>query len=316
MCRMSEGLLKYVDIFCDFLKRKGSSQHTVRAYRLDLTQFLDFLREELGLDDPRPSEVDRLAVRHFLGTLARSGYDRASLARKLSAVRSFFVFLRREGAVEVNPASSVRPPKGGGRLPRFVDVDRMRALLDSLPKGTILELRDRAILELLYGAGLRIGELVRLDVDSLDLLTGTLRVRGKGKRERVIPLGRAALSALRSYVLKRGELLSEGGRRPKDPRALFLNAWGGRLTERGAYGLVRRLLLRFLSPGDAHPHILRHTFATHLLDGGADLRAVKDLLGHSRLSTTQVYTHVTPEKLKSIYAQTHPRAERKAEEER
>jgi len=237
-----------------------------------------------------------------------------ALARKLAAVRSFFTFLRREGTIGGNPAISVRPPKGGGKLPRFVDLERMRAILDSLPGETALEVRDRAVLELLYGAGLRIGELVRLDVSSLDLLTGTVRVHGKGDRERVVPLGRAALRALRSYLLRRGELLRRT-QRPKDPDALFLNAWGGRLTERGAYGIVRSKLFLSLGSRDAHPHILRHTFATHLLDAGADLRAVKDLLGHSRLSTTQVYTHITPERLKRVYVQAHPRAERRETEE-
>jgi len=308
-------LLLHIASFCRALSEGGASPHTVRAYRGDLEQFVSFLREELGLEDPRPSEVDRLAVRHFLGTLARRGYSRKALGRKLAAVRSFFSFLRREGVTGTNPAISVRAPKKEEKLPRFVDVEKMQALLDSLPGETVLELRDRAIMELLYGSGLRIGELVRLDVNSVDLLSGTVRVHGKGDRDRVVPLGRAAVSALRSYLSRRGELLSRRTERPKDPDALFLNVWGGRLTERGAYGIVRSKLLPFLGSKDAHPHILRHTFATHLLDGGADLRAVKDLLGHSRLSTTQVYTHITPERLKRVYAQAHPRAEKRKTEE-
>jgi integrase/recombinase XerC len=277
------------------------SPRTVEAYRIDLLQFCDHLRGQMGRV-PSPPEVDRAAVRGFLGHLARAGFKKRSIARKLTAVRSLFGYLTREKTVPNDPTAGIRSPRPERRLPRFLDEEEARIAVEMPFPEDAAGARDRAILELFSGGGVRLGELSGLDLDAVDVETGTARVLGKGDKERIVPIGRKAAEALRLYLDRRADLIPV-----PDERALFLNRLGRRLTDRGIQGIVSKRLLR-ATGRRLSPHALRHTFATHLLNAGADLNAVKELLGHVSLSTTQVYTHVSVEHLKKVYRQAHPRA--------
>lgn len=297
----------YIHTFLTHMEKEAfSSPYTVQAYRGDLLQFVDFLRRELRVEEVTPKEVDKLAIRHFLGTLGREGYARRSVARKLASIRAFLGYLCREGILERNPALLVRSPKLDKQLPSFLNPDQAERAMDLPSVENVLGVRDRAILELFYGTGIRLGELVALDRQSVDFLGETIRVRGKGDRQRLLPLGREALKALRAYIVRRGELL-ERAKENGDGEAFFLNGYGKRLSRRGVQKIVGRWL-SLVSAGRTNPHVLRHSFATHLLDAGADLRAVEELLGHVSLSTTQIYTHVTADRLRKIYEQAHPRS--------
>jgi integrase/recombinase XerC len=281
--------LQYLDV------ERGASPHTLRSYATDLTEFTRFLAAERieGLAD-----ADTRAVRAFLAALHRRRLSKASIARKLAAIRSCFRFLARRGVLEVNPARQVRSPRLGRRLPSVLPKDEATQLLDVAPEPTAAGTRDRALLELLYASGLRVAEGCGLDLDDLDEARRTVRVLGKGDRERVVPVGEVALQALDAYLSMRG--------RQRGP--LFLNARGGRLTPRSAHRIVKRLARRAGLSQRVTPHTLRHSFATHLLGEGADLRLIQELLGHRRLSTTQRYTHVSPEHLMRVYDAAHPRA--------
>ncbi len=281
---------------------RGFSDHTLKAYERDLFDFVAFLRsysEGIG-----PMDVNKPLLRAYLAGLSRRGYSRRTIARKLSSIRSFMRYLCREGIIPANPASSVSSPRSERRLPTFLNVEQACRAMELPPRTDPLGLRDRAILELLYGEGLRLSELAGLNLSSVDIPGGTIRVTGKGGKERIIPLGRKAAEALRDYLAVRGKLLGRDG----DKEALLLNFRGRRLSGRSVERIVKRYLLRVSEAEGLSPHVLRHTFATHLLDAGADLRAVKELLGHSSLSTTQIYTHVTVDRLRKIYEQAHPRA--------
>ena len=299
---------KSVGRFLDYLRdQRHLSEHTVRAYASDLRQFGEYLNERPGRDlPPGPKEIDTLAVRGFVARLSRSGLGKASIARKLSAVRSFLGHALRDGRIEVNPAEEVPSPRVPRGLPRDLTVDEMFNLLDHIEGDDPAALRDRAILELLYAAGLRVGELTSLDQHDVNLSGGIVRVLGKGGKERLVPFGDKAGKALRAWREKSSGLRAKGG----EP-ALFLNLRGGRLTARS----VRRILAKRLSEAAVRarvsPHALRHSFATHLLGAGADLRAIQELLGHSSLSTTQRYTHVSTDALMRVYDKSHPRAQRK-----
>jgi integrase/recombinase XerC len=291
----------------DLRVERRASAHTVRNYGVDLQQFVDWLAARGPI--PPMKAVDPLLLRGFLA----SGYpdwSPATTARKLSALRSLFAYFVRRGWREDNPAKAVDAPKQRKKLPRFLPVDEAFALVEA-PKGEEpLALRDRAMLELMYASGLRVSELVGLDVPDLDLSAGVVRVLGKGNKERMVPVGRFARAALGAWLAVRRQVLAKGGGR--GGAALFLNAAGGRLTARS---VARRLDAAALKAGlDRHvnPHALRHTFATHLLEGGADLRAIQELLGHASLSTTQRYTHVNLDRLMAVYDQAHPRAKREA----
>jgi integrase/recombinase XerC len=295
----------------DLSDQRHLSPETLRAYASDLRQFGDYLRETAG-NHPRPGPggIDKLAVRGFIARLGRSGLGKASVARKLSAVRAFFEHATRTGRIENNPAAGVPSPRVSRPLPRDLTVDQVFGLLDG-PKirdDDPIARRDRAILELLYAAGLRVGELVSLDLGDLDLASGLVRVLGKGRKERVVPFGSKAASAVRAWLETAGALRA----RARTPEALFLNPRGGRLTDR----TVRRILVRRLQEAALQarvsPHGLRHSFATHLLGAGADLRAIQELLGHASLSTTQRYTRVDTEGLMRVYERAHPRARRRA----
>lgn len=280
---------------------RGASRHTLKAYRTDCVEFIEIMRGS-GLD---PLDPGRRGVEVFFSTLYRR-HAPASIARKLAAVRGLFRFLKRRGVVQVNPFQGVRGPKQPRRLPDFLPVDEAFVLLDAKVPEDPIGLRDRAILEVLYGGGLRVAELVGLDLSRLNLSAGEARVLGKGGKERVVPLGSKAIAALRAYLEVRPSLL----RGRKDTPALFLNRFGGRLTTRSVGRLIERAVLRAGLGRRVHPHTLRHSYATHMLDGGADLRDIQELLGHARLSTTQRYTHVTLARLREVYDRAHPRAHR------
>ncbi len=286
---------------------RRASPETLRAYEKDLLAFHEFLaRDFLGKDpgDVRPEEVDPLAVRSFLASLTRAGLSKRSQARTLSAVRSLFRFACREGTLKVNPAQVVRTPKFTARLPRHLRPGEVEKLVEAPAGSEPIERRDRAILELLYAAGLRVGELVSLDWGDVDLSSRTLRVLGKGGKERMVPFGRTAADALKAW--------REVADTIRDPQVegdpIFLGTQGRRLSDRIVRALVDKWVGQASIASGVHPHTLRHTFATHLLEGGADLRSIQELLGHASLSTTQKYTHLEVERLLSVYRQAHPRA--------
>lgn len=278
---------------------RNAAAHTVRAYAQDLQQFVAHLRGELGRE-PGPQDVDHLAIRSFLASLHRRGLKKVSAARRLSALRTFFRFLCREGILTRNPARLIVAPRVEKRVPAPLDEREVDALL-AAPGAGIAPLRARALLELLYATGVRCAELVSLDVAQVDLEERTLRVLGKGSKERIVPFGRAAARALQDWLPARARL------RPRCS-ALFLNARGGRLSDRSVRTILTREVQRTALERHASPHTLRHSFATHLLERGADLRAIQELLGHASLSTTQRYTHVNTRHLLEIYRKAHPRA--------
>ncbi len=292
--------------FEDFARALGGrSVATQRAYRSDLCSFAEWASRG-GLDGPE--RVQRILLRRYLAYLSTRRYARASVARKAAALRAYFSWCRRRGLIDADPARGLSAPRSSGRLPRVLSHAELDTLLDPKTKGAVgddpgaaaLELRDTAVLELLYAAGLRVAELCGLERSGLDLGARIVTVTGKGDKERQIPIHDAAAASLGAW-LERGR--AQLARPQSPPGAVFLNRVGNRLGPRD----VRRILDR-RSPVPTHPHALRHSFATHLLDGGADLRVVQELLGHSSLQTTQVYTHVSKERLVSVYKGTHPRA--------
>ncbi|MBU0573489.1 MAG: tyrosine recombinase XerC [Candidatus Margulisbacteria bacterium] len=280
---------------------RNLSPHTVKNYAIDIRKFLGFIKDK----NVAPGQVDRVIAREYLYSLEGEGFSRRSLARKISSLRTFYRFLRREAKMGQNPFELISTPKLPGRLPNFLTEKEISALLDvSLRDPSPAGLRNRAILELLYGAGMRVSELVGLNLSDLDLDGGEVRVFGKGSKERITLLGRYAAGALQDY-LKNGRPHLAGR---NSGRALFLNRFGTRFTERSVERQIRDLPKKAGVAKNITPHTLRHTFATHLLSRGADLRTVQELLGHASLSTTQIYTHVTKEKMKSVYNEAHPRA--------
>jgi integrase/recombinase XerC len=283
---------------------RNLSPHTLRAYRQDLTGFRRFLAGDpaLGGAAPRLERVDTIVLRRYLAHLHRNN-SRKTIARKLSALRTFFDYLVREGVLRVNAGELVATPRQEKYLPKTLTVDEIFALMERSPATGVLQLRDRAIVELLYSCGLRIGELAALNIGSVDWGTALVRVRGKGGKERLVPIGRKAREALQDYLDLRGA--------PAEDHPLFLNFRGGRLTARSMERHFKRQLLQAGILKEATPHALRHSFATHLLDGGADLRAIQELLGHASLSTTQKYTQVSLDKLMEVYDKTHPRGRKK-----
>jgi len=296
-------LLDWLDRFLEYLdSERNLSEHTLRAYSADIVEFVRLNDKGGAL---RPGDVDHLMLRSYLAHLRDTGRSRSTIARKLASLRSFFRYLVREEVLEANPAADVRTPRKERRLPGVLDEKQIRAVLEQPDASTFLGLRDRAILEVLYSAGLRASELVGANIADADLIGEVIRVRGKRKKERLAHLGRYAVAALGDYL----EARRLQPRAPMfDKRALFLNRFGGRLSDRG---LRRTMQKYFRAAGLAlhvTPHTIRHSFATHLLDRGADLRSIQELLGHESLSTTQIYTHVSAERLKKVYEKAHPRA--------
>jgi integrase/recombinase XerC len=285
-----------VGAFLEYLSaQRGASPHTLRAYAGDLGEFRAWARAE-GMEDLR--RADAALVRAYLAWLSRRRLGRASIARRLATLRSWFRFLARHGVVERNPARQVRSPKPPRVLPSVLPKDEAKELLDRPRPTDDGGRRAEALLELLYATGLRVGECCRLDVDDVDRAEGTVRVHGKGGKERIVPVGDVALAAVARYLAGR----------PAPGGPLFRNRRGGRLTARSAHRIVRARALEASLERRVSPHVLRHTFATHMLGEGADLRLIQELLGHSRLSTTQRYTHVSPEQLMRVYDAAHPRA--------
>jgi integrase/recombinase XerC len=283
---------------------RNVSPYTVRNYTTDLLGFFQFLRtKEIG----SLKEVDRLVLRNYLSQLMEQGIVKASIARKLSSIRSFYRYLVREEIISTSPVATTFSPKLDKRLPSFLTIEQMKRLLEAPDLATPQGQRDRALLELLYASGLRVSELVNLNVEQINLDSREIRVWGKGSKERMVLMGEPAAKALGAYFRQgRPQLLAK-----KRSSALFLNRYGGRLPERR----VQRILEKYANIAGidkgVHPHMLRHTFATHLLDGGADLRVVQELLGHANLSSTQIYTHVTKSQAKKIYLSAHPMAQEK-----
>lgn len=282
---------------------RNLSVHTRRAYRQDLEEFRLFLEKDSTASAPvKVVDVDTLLLRRYLAYLHRKN-SRSTIARKLSSLRSFFAYLLRQGVLTTNPGELISTPRQKKYLPKTLTVDEVFAFIEQQGGSEVLVRRDRAILEVFYSCGLRVGELTALNIDSIDLQQGLVRVLGKGGKERLVPLGQKARDALMRYLDFRGE------RQVDD--ALFLNYRGGRLSARSIERNFKKLLLQAGLVKDVTPHSLRHSFATHLLDGGADLRAIQELLGHASLSTTQKYTQVSLDHLMDVYDRAHPRGRKK-----
>jgi integrase/recombinase XerC len=314
---MDGKLSHWIEAYLDYLKyQRNVSDHTIRNYASDLGQFMHYLTHT-AKGDPRPEpelgQIDNLTIREFIGSLYQKGNKKSSIARKLAAVRSFMKYLSVREAIDTNPARSVVSPKRESRLPDYMAVDSVVSLVESPDTGTDLGKRDRAILELLYAAGIRVGELVGLNLGDVSLDEELLRVVGKGSKERIVPFGKSAREALEAYLeirhrrMRTKESGAKGLRHPEG-EAVFLNARGGRLTARSVWNIVDRYVGQLSQRLKVHPHTLRHTFATHMLNAGADLRTIQELLGHESLSTTQKYTHVSVEQLIRVYESCHPRS--------
>jgi integrase/recombinase XerC len=286
---------------------RNASPYTLRNYTTDLLGFFNFLRTR-GISSLK--EVEKLTLRDYLAHLMKQGFVKASIARKLSAIRSFYRYLLREQMVSTSPVATTSSPKLDKRLPSFLTLEEIRQLLEAPDLSTPQGQRDRALLELLYASGLRVSELVQLDPEQVNLETREIRVWGKGAKERVVLMGTPATEALSTYLNQgRLKLLDR-----KKSNALFINRYGERLPERRIQTILVRYARLAGIDKKVHPHLLRHTFATHLLDGGADLRVVQELLGHADLSSTQIYTHVTKSQAKRVYLSAHPMAREKTNE--
>ncbi len=297
------------EAFRTYLKsEKQASSSTINAYSTDIEQFAVFVAERVG-PDAGPADVDAWVIRRFLGWLNRLGQKRTSINRKLASLKAFYRFLLREKLVETNPVAQLSGLRGEKRLPRFLIYEEVNKLLNQ-PAATPLGLRDRAILETLYASGVRVGELVGMNLECLDLQGGYARILGKGSRERIVPLGSHAVKALRDY-LTRGRPQLAARHSPPETKALFLNHRGGPLTARGVRERLTHYVKKAALTAGVSPHTFRHCFATHLLERGAGIRVVQELLGHARLTTTQIYTHLSQTKLREIYRQAHPRAYKK-----
>ena len=284
---------------------RNASQLTTKSYREDLTFLADYLTEARGGTCPIPGEITVLDLRGYVSALHESGYAKSTIARRLASMRSFFRFGQREGWMNVNPAKPLRNPRKGRPLPHFLSADDIGRLLGSPPAGEPAGLRDRAILETMYSTGLRVSEAVGLNESDLDFEAEILRIRGKGRRERLGPLGSYAARALRQWLGVR----HLHPREPQGPDApVFLNKFGRRLTTRSVGRMLEKYLKLTGLDTRTTPHSLRHSFATHLLDRGADIRSVQELLGHKSLVTTQIYTHVSTAALREVYEKAHPRA--------
>jgi integrase/recombinase XerC len=289
---------------------RNASVHTVRAYDSDLSQFIAHVAAEAGVKkaDLQPAQLDRDAIRGFLARLHGESLSRATAARKLAAVRTFLRYLLREELIDGDPGALVATPKREVRMPAHLSEDEMTALVEAPDTDNPLGRRDHAILELFYASGLRLSELAGLDLDDVNLSGRMVRVLGKGRKERLVPFNTSTATALRTYLKDREVMASPPSRPSSRSRPLFLNYRGGRLTVRSIDRLVRRYVELSGSRMGISPHALRHSFATHLLQRGADLRAIQELLGHARLSTTQRYTHVNAAQLLEVYRKAHPRA--------
>ena len=284
---------------------RNASAYTIKSYREDLTALADYLTEARGGNCPRPEAITVLELRGYVAAMHEAGYAKTSIARRLASLRSFFKFGQREGWTKTNPAKPLRNPRKGRSLPHFLSAEDIGRLLSAPPANTAMGLRDRAILETMYSAGLRVSETVGLNRGDIDFEEGILRVRGKGRKERLAPIGSYAAAALQKWLAK-------ARLNPREPAGglapVFLNKFGRRLTTRSVARMLEKHLQLTSLDTRTTPHSLRHSFATHLLDRGADIRSVQELLGHKSLVTTQIYTHVSTAALREVYEKAHPRA--------
>lgn len=285
---------------------RNFSARTLQAYRSDLTEFQGYLTRDRKDVHLELKQIDHIGIREFLAHLYGRGNAKSTVARKLATLKSFFRFLHREGRIGLNPARLVKSPRLGKRAPRVLSIPQIESILTAPTADSAKGLRDRALLEMLYATGVRVGELVGLDITDISFNQGLIRVRGKGRKERIVPFGDQARTALEAYLPERLKLLRKkaGG----DHDALFLNLRGGRLSARSVHDKVAESVNRAALSLRVHPHLFRHSFATHLLNNGADLRAVQELLGHQSLSTTQRYTHLSMNELLKVYRSAHPKA--------
>ena len=285
---------RYIEKFLSYLEiEKNYSTHTLVNYKKDLLDFAAFV-------DKPVEKIDYFTFRKFLADINSKNYSKKTQSRKISTLKSFFKFLLREGFVKVNPASSIPYPRLDKNLPKFLAEEDIKKFLDNLPQENFLQARDAAILELLYSSGIRISELIGLNVEDVEFLSGIIKVRGKGKKERILPVGEKAISVLDTYIQKRDS----------PEKALFLNRFKKRISAVGIRKALNKWAKVFALKEKISPHVFRHSFATHLLNRGADLRSVQELLGHSSITTTQIYTHLTVDSLKRVYEKAHPRAKR------
>ena len=290
--------LYYADKFLNYITiERNYSEHTCLNYRLDLNEFSVFL-EKAPTKDIDIKKIDYFVLRKFLSRLSEKNLKKRTVSRKISTLKSFFKFLLREGVIENNPASSLIYPKMEKNLPHFLTEKEVQTVLNKVLGDGLFDLRDKAILEFLYSTGSRVSEMVSLKVEDVDLIGGIVKVKGKGKKERLLPLGEPAIVAIKKYVDKRTD----------KNLYLFINRKEKRLSDRGVRDIINRYLKKAVLFLKISPHTFRHSFATHLLNKGADLRSVQELLGHSSIATTQVYTHLTIDSLKKVYEKTHPRA--------
>ena len=299
----------------DFLKHlkyeRNLSEHTLRNYESDMAQFYDFIAPPNNDGERRAVDlhsIDNLTIREYMATLYEKKKKKSSIHRKVACLRTFFRFLCREGVLESNPALLVSSPRVDRKLPNHLTIEQMIQFIETPETDTVLGKRDRAILELLYASGVRVSELVGLNLSDIDYNHQTLRVKGKGRKERMVPCGSHAKTALELYLGVRGELLIEADPDDRDPLAVFMNYQGTRITTRSVGRMLDKYCKQCAEIHHVSPHALRHSFATHLLDAGADLRTIQELLGHARLTTTQQYTHVSTDKLMEVYDKAHPKA--------
>lgn len=294
--------------FLTYLRlERNYSPHTIKNYERDLREFRSYLTEDGSKPEIAPRRIDHITLREFLAHLHRKGNQKTSIARKLAALRSFFRYLYQEGRISSNPARLLQSPRLAQKTPRFLSIREVEQILELPDSRSERGLRDRAILELLYGTGIRIDELVQLNSENLSLRERLIKVRGKGKKERIVPFGEKARYAVENYLGVRRNLLRRK-RSPSQPNALFLNLRGGRLSARSVERNLNEYIRKSSLLLNVHPHLFRHSFATHLLNNGADLRSIQELLGHASLSTTQKYTHLSIEELVKVYRASHPRA--------
>jgi len=287
---------EFISKFLLYLEaERNASGHTITNYSVDLQGFFAYIGKT------KVESLDYLTIRKYLAHLSEKEFSKSSISRKLACLRSFFKYLVREKILKENPASSIATPRKEKKLPNYLDEDEVISLLEAPSKNTKTEKRDKSILEVLYSSGIRVSELVGLNIESIDFLGEVLKVRGKGKKERIVPVGHKALDAVKDYLIRR-----DSNHQDKGP--LFLNKGKTRLTDRSVRRIVLKYARRITLNKEISPHVFRHSFATHLLDRGADLRSVQELLGHQNLSTTQIYTHVSTKKLKETYEKAHPRA--------
>ncbi|MCC6742676.1 MAG: tyrosine recombinase XerC [Acidobacteria bacterium] len=303
---------EYLDQFSDHMTyERNVSPHTLRNYMSDLQQFHDFLAPADETGNRRHidiQQVDNITIREYLATLYEKKKKKTSIARKLATLRTFFKFLCREEVLKLNPARLVTSPRLDKKLPVTLSVDDVIRFIESPDTDTPLGRRDRAILELLYGTGVRVSELCGLNVDDIDFKNQSIRVRGKGRKERIVPYGGKAQEAMEAYLGVRGQFLSEADEDSREPQVMFLNYQGTRISTRSVGRLIDKYVAIVADMRNISPHALRHSFATHLLNAGADLRSIQELLGHARLSTTQKYTHVSHERMVEVYDKSHPKA--------